>query len=418
MVLACAGDVPTQEILAAADLIRRHLPAARRRSTSSTSPWPTPETEHPHGMPDSEFDALFTRDKPVIFAYHGYPWLIHRLAYRRTGHANLHVRGYKEEGTTTTPFDMVVRNDLDRYRLGSWTSSTGSRASASARSPYARRWRTSAACVTTTGSASMAWICRRSWTGSGAATGLFDGVRAARPRRCAIMDGDPALLERGYPPCKRCAVIEDFQSVATTVVDWSPVTDDVEIVTFTEHLATVDEAATALDGFDIVVTLRERVPFPAELFARTVRLPLARRLRHAQLRHRLRRRAAARRRGLRHRQLLRSARRAHLGPAAGPGAWHRPRGDGPAHGRALESTLGADLHGRTLGLLGLGEIGSLVAQVGLAFGKLELGRLEPEPHEGTYRRGRRDPGRFQGRAAGRERLRLRATWRSASGPGG
>ncbi|MGW0644747.1 phosphoketolase family protein [Streptomyces badius] len=118
VVLACAGDVPTQEILAAVDLIRRHLPELAVRVVNVVDiARLMPETEHPHGMPDSEFDALFTRDKPVIFAYHGYPWLIHRLAYRRTGHANLHVRGYKEEGTTTTPFDMVVRNDLDRYRL-------------------------------------------------------------------------------------------------------------------------------------------------------------------------------------------------------------------------------------------------------------------------------------------------------------
>lgn len=118
MVLACAGDVPTQETLAAADLIRRHLPELAVRVVNVVDiARMMPDTEHPHGMPDSEYDALFTRDKPVIFAYHGYPWLIHRLAYRRTGHAQLHVRGYKEEGTTTTPFDMVVRNDLDRYRL-------------------------------------------------------------------------------------------------------------------------------------------------------------------------------------------------------------------------------------------------------------------------------------------------------------
>ncbi|MFC9184082.1 phosphoketolase [Streptomyces globisporus] len=118
VVLGCAGDVPTQEILAAADLIRRHLLELAVRVVNVVDiARLMPETEHPHGMPDSEFDALFTRDKPVVFAYHGYPWLIHRLAYRRNGHANLHVRGYKEEGTTTTPFDMVVRNDLDRYRL-------------------------------------------------------------------------------------------------------------------------------------------------------------------------------------------------------------------------------------------------------------------------------------------------------------
>ncbi|MFE6806490.1 phosphoketolase [Streptomyces sp. NPDC057681] len=118
VVLACAGDVPTQEILAASDLLRRHLPelAVRVVNVVDMTRLLTRE-EHPHGMSDFEYDGLFTTDKPVIFAYHGYPWLIHRLAYRRTGHGNLHVRGYKEMGTTTTPFDMVVRNDLDRYRL-------------------------------------------------------------------------------------------------------------------------------------------------------------------------------------------------------------------------------------------------------------------------------------------------------------
>ncbi len=118
VVLAAAGDVPTQEVLAAASLLRRHLPDLAVRVVNVVDiARLMPQEEHPHGMPDREFDALFTRDKPVIFAYHGYPWLIHRLAYRRAGHANLHVRGYKESGTTTTPFDMVVRNDLDRYRL-------------------------------------------------------------------------------------------------------------------------------------------------------------------------------------------------------------------------------------------------------------------------------------------------------------
>jgi xylulose-5-phosphate/fructose-6-phosphate phosphoketolase len=118
VVLACAGDVPTQEVLAAADLLRRHLPDLAVRIVNVVDlARLMPHEEHPHGMTDSEYDALFTTDKPVIFAYHGYPWLIHRLAYRRTGHAHLHVRGYKEMGTTTTPFDMVVRNDLDRYRL-------------------------------------------------------------------------------------------------------------------------------------------------------------------------------------------------------------------------------------------------------------------------------------------------------------
>ncbi|MGX1494092.1 phosphoketolase family protein [Streptomyces tendae] len=118
VVLACAGDVPTQEVLAAAQLLRRHLPQLAVRVVNVVDMTRLlPREEHPHGMPDFEFDGLFTRDKPVIFAYHGYPWLIHRLTYRRTGHPHLHVRGYKESGTTTTPFDMVVRNDLDRYRL-------------------------------------------------------------------------------------------------------------------------------------------------------------------------------------------------------------------------------------------------------------------------------------------------------------
>lgn len=117
-VLACAGDVPTQEALAAAQLLRRHLPDLAVRVVNVVDlARLMPHEEHPHGMRDSDYDALFTRDKPVIFAYHGYPWLIHRLSYRRTGHPHLHVRGYKEEGSTTTPFDMVVRNDLDRYRL-------------------------------------------------------------------------------------------------------------------------------------------------------------------------------------------------------------------------------------------------------------------------------------------------------------
>ncbi|MEU7162343.1 phosphoketolase family protein [Streptomyces chrestomyceticus] len=118
VVLACAGDVPTQEVLAAAGLLRQHLPELSVRVVNVVDlARLLPKEEHPHGMPDAEYDALFTPDRPVIFAYHGYPWLIHRLAYRRAGHAHLHVRGYKEIGTTTTPFDMVVSNDLDRYRL-------------------------------------------------------------------------------------------------------------------------------------------------------------------------------------------------------------------------------------------------------------------------------------------------------------
>ena len=118
VVLACAGDVPTLEVLAAADLLRRHIPDLKVRVVNVVDLMRLQdEREHPHGLSHRSFDTLFTTDKPVIFAYHGYPSLIHELTYRRTGHANLHVRGFKEEGTTTTPFDMVMRNDLDRYRL-------------------------------------------------------------------------------------------------------------------------------------------------------------------------------------------------------------------------------------------------------------------------------------------------------------
>ncbi|HEX2884342.1 MAG TPA: phosphoketolase family protein [Candidatus Limnocylindria bacterium] len=118
VVMGCAGDVPTLETLAAVDILRRHLPDLRVRVVNAVDLMRLQdEREHPHGMSDREFDALFTTDKPIVFAYHGYPWLIHRLTYRRTNHDNLHVRGYKEEGTTTTPFDMVMLNDLDRYHL-------------------------------------------------------------------------------------------------------------------------------------------------------------------------------------------------------------------------------------------------------------------------------------------------------------
>ncbi|MFG3696734.1 phosphoketolase [Micromonospora sp. NPDC047620] len=118
VVLACAGDVPTLETLAAADLLHKHLPELKVRVVNVVDLMRLqPPTEHPHGLSDKEFDTIFTRDRQVIFAYHGYPWLIHRLTYRRTNHENLHVRGYKEEGTTTTPFDMVMLNDLDRFHL-------------------------------------------------------------------------------------------------------------------------------------------------------------------------------------------------------------------------------------------------------------------------------------------------------------
>ncbi len=118
VVMACAGDVPTMETLAAVDILRQRFPDLKIRVVNIVDLMTLePSTEHPHGLQDKDFDSLFTTDKPIIFAFHGYPWLIHRLTYRRTNHKNLHVRGYKEEGTTTTPFDMVVLNDLDRFHL-------------------------------------------------------------------------------------------------------------------------------------------------------------------------------------------------------------------------------------------------------------------------------------------------------------
>ncbi len=118
VVMACCGDVPTLETLAAVDLLRKHIPELKIRVINVVDLMKLqPASEHPHGLSDQDFDVLFTKDKPVIFAFHGYPWLIHRLTYRRTNHNNMHVRGYKEEGTTTTPFDMVVVNDLDRCHL-------------------------------------------------------------------------------------------------------------------------------------------------------------------------------------------------------------------------------------------------------------------------------------------------------------
>jgi len=118
VVMACAGDVPTLETLAAVQILRERFPKLKVRVVNVVDLMTLqPQSEHPHGLSDKDFDALFTKDKPIIFAFHGYPWLIHRLTYRRTNHHNLHVRGYKEEGTTTTPFDMVVLNDLDRFHL-------------------------------------------------------------------------------------------------------------------------------------------------------------------------------------------------------------------------------------------------------------------------------------------------------------
>ncbi len=118
VIMACAGDIPTLETIAAVSLLKKYIPQLKIRVVNVVDLMTLqPKEEHPHGLSEKEFDNLFTTDKPVIFAYHGYPWLIHRLTYRRTNHKNLHVRGYKEEGTTTTPFDMAVRNDLDRYHL-------------------------------------------------------------------------------------------------------------------------------------------------------------------------------------------------------------------------------------------------------------------------------------------------------------
>jgi xylulose-5-phosphate/fructose-6-phosphate phosphoketolase len=118
VVLGCAGDVPTLETVAAAAILLRELPELKVRVVNVVDLMRLQDDrQHPHGLPDSQFDALFTVDRPVVFAYHGYPWLIHRLTYRRRGHAGWHVRGYIEEGTTTTPFDMVMLNDMDRFHL-------------------------------------------------------------------------------------------------------------------------------------------------------------------------------------------------------------------------------------------------------------------------------------------------------------
>lgn len=117
VVMACAGDVPTLEILAAVSILREHLPQLKIRVVNIVDLMRLePDTEHPHGLSDADYDELFTRDKEIIFAFHGYPWVIHRLTYRRANR-NLHVRGYKEEGTITTAFDMTVRNDMDRFHL-------------------------------------------------------------------------------------------------------------------------------------------------------------------------------------------------------------------------------------------------------------------------------------------------------------
>ena len=193
MVMACCGDVPTLETLAAVQMLREHFPDLKIRVVNVVDLMKLqPASEHPHGLSDRDFDALFTKDKPIIFAFHGYPWLIHRLTYRRTNHANLHVRGYKEEGTTTTPFDMVVLNDLDRFHLVEdvidRVPQLGSRAA------YVQAVRPrQAASNTSSTSASTATTCRKSATGSGDNEGvgedelgsfsLDDPCRLVRSRR-------------------------------------------------------------------------------------------------------------------------------------------------------------------------------------------------------------------------------------------
>ena len=162
--------MPTLETLAAAAILRERLPDLKVRVVNVVDLMRLqPESEHPHGLPDSEFDSLFTRDRPVVFAYHGYPWLIHRLTYRRTNHDNLHVRGYKEEGTTTTPFDMVMLNDLDRFHLVIDVIDRVPGPRRRARRTCARRWRTSA-CAAAPGRASTARTGPTSGTGPGRLT--------------------------------------------------------------------------------------------------------------------------------------------------------------------------------------------------------------------------------------------------------
>ena len=164
--MACAGDVPTLETLAAVSILREHLPDLKIRVINVVDLMKLqPDTEHPHGLSDTDFDSLFTTDKPIIFAFHGYPWLIHRLTYRRTNHHNLHVRGYKEEGTITTAFDMTVLNDMDRFHLAQDVidrlpqSGPGEPISS-------RRCRTSSSSISST-STNTARTCRRSATGNG-----------------------------------------------------------------------------------------------------------------------------------------------------------------------------------------------------------------------------------------------------------
>jgi xylulose-5-phosphate/fructose-6-phosphate phosphoketolase len=143
VVMACAGDVPTQEALAAVTLLRDYVPDLRVRVVNVVDLMTLqPQSDHPHGLDDADFDALFTADRPVIFAFHGYPGIIHQLTYRRRNHANIHVRGYIEEGTTTTPFDMVVLNHLDRYQLALDAISRVPRLADQVEQAQARYWTT------------------------------------------------------------------------------------------------------------------------------------------------------------------------------------------------------------------------------------------------------------------------------------
>ena len=197
VVLACAGDVPTLETLAAAAILRERLPELRVRVVNVVDLMRLqPESEHPHGLSDSEFDALFTTSRPVIFAYHGYPWLIHRLTYRRANHDNIHVRGYKEEGTTTTPFDMVMLNDLDRFHLVIDVDRPRRRASASAPRTCARRWSTRG-CATAPTRARTATIRPRSATGPGRAGG--EPTADVGLSSCASSSSTPARAASSSP---------------------------------------------------------------------------------------------------------------------------------------------------------------------------------------------------------------------------
>ena len=185
VVMACCGDVPTLETLAAVDLLRQQLPDLKVRVVNVVDLMRLqPETEHPHGLSDAEFDALFTADRPVIFAYHGYPWLIHRLTYRRTNHDNIHVRGYKEEGTTTTPFDMVMLNDLDRFHL---VIDVIDRVP----EPRRARRRTCASGWSTSGSAAAPTPAAKARTRPRSATGPGRTRRSGALRACASSSSTP-----------------------------------------------------------------------------------------------------------------------------------------------------------------------------------------------------------------------------------